>query len=805
MRKIGTTIVSFCIAVGLVVSMSSTAAWSEEPAPETPVTEGGGDDTTGEGTEGEVSEGEGADGEEGVDTQGEDQVDPETGEVLGEGEGEPEEPTITEEEREEVELDVPVFEAPETMDVTGLLVVSVVDRVPDAESARESDEEYDVGVAIDGGPIVTLDPADVPADAATGQTFTGTLKLSDEAQDVVETEIADAEQAGEDVELGDAVISAAIDGAELEASGTVGPQVAVDSATTRQRSVDLVYFTSSTEPDRSESQISGMLSRVSNFWKVQSGNRLQLNKGVYRRVNVRDRSYSCSPGWESGSTNLHNLWNYAAYKVRSDWRWWDYLSGGRHLALFVDESCGGTTGRGSVGSRYTSGGLSWNNLKDADLFDSSNATIHLKNASGSFAHELGHNLKLAHSNARQCLGNTTDNVRGNYASTSGRCREIEYGDMYSVMGRGAYYAYNSNYTVGLNIAQRDALGFADGVKRITKPDSGYVKTSKGYYKDYTLQALGRNTGQRGLRIDSPTGGTMYVEFRSRTGYDSGQAFPSGYYFTQGGNSNKRYALESYSGFGWQTSYQSGVRVLKLSTKDYGSIDARQSHVLSIPASSRYDGRRTQTLRTRGDVIQPYDSTVKIEMRSTINTNSNSSAVVRVHFTSFSDVSWGNSFNDEIEWMDNNNIFTGGANKKYKPLSHLSRSAMAAFLYRTAGRPAVDTSRVRFSDVPRSHPYFREIQWMYQRGIFKGSYVNGKRNYKPDSHLSRTAMAAFLYRYQRATTRPTVQRYRDIPKHYRWFKEVTWMWESGKFRPSSGRYDPNGHISRAAMAAFLSRM
>jgi hypothetical protein len=70
--------------------------------------------------------------------------------------------------------------------------------------------------------------------------------------------------------------------------------------------------------------------------------------------------------------------------------------------------------------------------------------------------------------------------------------------------------------------------------------------------------------------------------------------------------------------------------------------------------------------------------------------------------------------------------------------------MAAFLYRLAGSPAfTPPGQASFGDVPRGHPFFREIEWLTATGIASG-YSDGR--FGPATAVSRQAMAAFLQRF-----------------------------------------------------------
>jgi hypothetical protein len=70
--------------------------------------------------------------------------------------------------------------------------------------------------------------------------------------------------------------------------------------------------------------------------------------------------------------------------------------------------------------------------------------------------------------------------------------------------------------------------------------------------------------------------------------------------------------------------------------------------------------------------------------------------------------------------------------------------MSAFMYRLAGQPPHTPGGQTFDDVPSSHVFFDEIDWMADEGITTGFPGN---LFKPAQAVSRQAMAAFMYRLQ----------------------------------------------------------
>ena len=184
---------------------------------------------------------------------------------------------------------------------------------------------------------------------------------------------------------------------------------------------------------------------------------------------------------------------------------------------------------------------------------------------------------------------------------------------------------------------------------------------------------------------------------------------------------------------------------------------------------------------------------------------------------FADVKKGQSFNKEIAWMFNAKISTGykGANgtKVYKPKAAVTRSAMAAFLFRLHGDASYKAPKKSpFADVKTTDQYYREISWMYEKGYSNGTKIaGGKRVYKPASSVTRRAMAAFLYRIDDSKKpKPlATSPFSDVKKSDSFYKEISWMSQAGLSngtKQANGKYAyaPMSSVSRQAMAAFLYR-
>ncbi|MFF2297886.1 S-layer homology domain-containing protein [Arthrobacter sp. NPDC058127] len=184
---------------------------------------------------------------------------------------------------------------------------------------------------------------------------------------------------------------------------------------------------------------------------------------------------------------------------------------------------------------------------------------------------------------------------------------------------------------------------------------------------------------------------------------------------------------------------------------------------------------------------------------------------------FSDAPDGAQFFKEIQWMAVQSISTGwteaNGTRTYRPLQPVNRDAMAAFMYRLAGRPAfTPPATTPFADISTDNPFYKEIAWLAANGISTGwTEANGTKTYRPLQPVNRDAMAAFMYRLAGSPifTAPPGTPFADIRTDSPFYNEVIWLAANGistGWTESNGTktYRPLLPVNRDAMAAFMYR-
>lgn len=174
---------------------------------------------------------------------------------------------------------------------------------------------------------------------------------------------------------------------------------------------------------------------------------------------------------------------------------------------------------------------------------------------------------------------------------------------------------------------------------------------------------------------------------------------------------------------------------------------------------------------------------------------------------FKDVRKGDIFYKEIKWMKTSGYSTGWSDNTYRPLQDVKRDAVMAFLYRMAGSPEVNNPHAHpFSDIDPSMPHYIPIVWAAQNGISTGWFMkDGTQEFRPYEPIKRDAMAAFLYRINGPEPIYSHYSFRDVNSRHIFEWEMRWMNQKGISTGwSDGTYRPFSNTKRDAMAAFLYR-
>ena len=110
---------------------------------------------------------------------------------------------------------------------------------------------------------------------------------------------------------------------------------------------------------------------------------------------------------------------------------------------------------------------------------------------------------------------------------------------------------------------------------------------------------------------------------------------------------------------------------------------------------------------------------------------------------FSDVSKTHTFYKAILWASQKGITKGFGDGTFGINKYCTRGQIMMFIWRAKGMPAPKTAaRSPFKDVPKTHVFYKAILWGSQKGITKGF---GDGTFGIDKNCTRGQIVTFLYR------------------------------------------------------------
>lgn len=170
-------------------------------------------------------------------------------------------------------------------------------------------------------------------------------------------------------------------------------------------------------------------------------------------------------------------------------------------------------------------------------------------------------------------------------------------------------------------------------------------------------------------------------------------------------------------------------------------------------------------------------------------------------SAFTDVPSDAWYADAVDWCLQNGLMSGTSSTTFTPERAMTRSMLAAVLYRAAGSPPV-SGRDPFSDTVDGAYYLPAVQWASTNRIISG-YGDGR--FGVNDLVTRQQFAAILWRYSGA---PVVEASSYDDEHliasYA-LGAVKWARHYGYMNGiSENTFGPNGHATRAQSAVILYR-
>ena len=177
---------------------------------------------------------------------------------------------------------------------------------------------------------------------------------------------------------------------------------------------------------------------------------------------------------------------------------------------------------------------------------------------------------------------------------------------------------------------------------------------------------------------------------------------------------------------------------------------------------------------------------------------------------FPDLELGAWYGDGVRYALGRGLMNGFPDGTFRPGADATRAMAVTALWRLEGEPEAEVAYQVFSDAEPAAWYAGALRWAAGAGLVTG-FPDG--SFRPGEAVTRAQLAAMLYRYEQSkgggftglwAFRPD---YTDLSALPDWaYEPVCWLTMKGVLQGTGkGRFDPDGHATRAQLAAVLQRL
>ncbi|HWK22335.1 MAG TPA: S-layer homology domain-containing protein [Ureibacillus sp.] len=168
-------------------------------------------------------------------------------------------------------------------------------------------------------------------------------------------------------------------------------------------------------------------------------------------------------------------------------------------------------------------------------------------------------------------------------------------------------------------------------------------------------------------------------------------------------------------------------------------------------------------------------------------------------TTFKDVPNSHSYYKQISYLVENGFVSGYNDGTFKPENKLTRAHAALIIAKAMGLDLNNVQNPGYTDVPSSHPYYKQIATISNAGVMGGKENN---KFDPNGNVTRGQMAVILTNAYNLAGISSKQ-FKDVTSSHWAYKFVQALANNNVTSGySDGTFKPNGQITRAHFAVFL---
>jgi len=169
---------------------------------------------------------------------------------------------------------------------------------------------------------------------------------------------------------------------------------------------------------------------------------------------------------------------------------------------------------------------------------------------------------------------------------------------------------------------------------------------------------------------------------------------------------------------------------------------------------------------------------------------------------FTDVPNDAYYAEAVRWALENGVTSGSSDTLFNPNGICTRAQAVTFLWRAAGSPAPESTKMLFKDVPADAYYYKAVLWAVENGITKGT---SDTTFSPDAECTRAQIVTFLWRSQKSPAIFTANPFTDVDFKAYYIDAVLWAVKNGITSGTSATtFSPDADCTRAQIVTFLYR-
>ena len=168
---------------------------------------------------------------------------------------------------------------------------------------------------------------------------------------------------------------------------------------------------------------------------------------------------------------------------------------------------------------------------------------------------------------------------------------------------------------------------------------------------------------------------------------------------------------------------------------------------------------------------------------------------------FSDVPPSHTFYEHITAMAEDGLVNGFADGTFRPSASLTRGQLAVVLFNAIGDDYTPPAQARFSDVPRTHSFYRHISYLSAEGAISG-FSDG--TFRPNAPVTRGQFSAIIVNlFDGPTDQPERRYFSDVPPSHTFYRHIGILHEYGFINGfADGTFRPNASLTRGQFSVVM---